>query len=51
MLGSEAYLYALEGTTMLLIVFVFLVLHPDRLRMEARKHSHKWAEDGMAAAM
>ncbi|KAH7029610.1 RTA1 like protein-domain-containing protein [Microdochium trichocladiopsis] len=41
MLSSEVYLYALEGTTMLLIVAVFVAVHPGRLRMHARGFGRK----------
>ncbi|KXJ87130.1 RTA1 like protein-domain-containing protein [Microdochium bolleyi] len=41
MLSNEVYLYALEGTTMLLIVAIFAALHPGRLRMHARRFGRK----------
>lgn len=50
-LGSKAYMYALEGTTILLIIVVFFVQHLGRLRIEAHKYGRKGAEDGVAVAM
>jgi hypothetical protein len=46
MLSNEAYIYALEAFTMLFIVAVFLVLHPGRLRMKARKFARKGYTEG-----
>jgi len=41
LISNEIYLYLLDGSMMLAIVVVFLVLHPGRVRMKARKHMRK----------
>lgn len=37
MLAHEAYLYVLDGSVMLAVVTIFLILHPGRLRRMARR--------------
>ncbi|KAL2208134.1 RTA1-domain-containing protein [Sarocladium strictum] len=41
LLSKELYLYLLDGSMMLAIAFVFLVLHPGRVKMKARKYAKK----------
>lgn len=45
MLSNEVYLYILDGFVMLAIVYVFLVLHPGRLRFKARRYLKKGYSD------
>ncbi|KAL1870820.1 hypothetical protein VTK73DRAFT_2412 [Phialemonium thermophilum] len=45
MQSSEVYLYVLDASVMLAIVVIFLVLHPGRLRMKARRLRRQGSSD------